>query len=303
MDFRRLRYFIAVAEELSFSAAARRLHVSQPPLSMQIRAMEEELDVTLFDRTKRRIALTESGRVFLAEARAALDRLERAKGLARLAKQGEVGTLRLAFTGSVPMADPFPRLVHAFRTRCPAASIHFAHRSTGQQLQSLAALDIDVGFMRPSPLFEPPSNLVVHDLWHDRLKIVVPKEHRLARKRRAVSMEALSEESFILFPRRLACGLHDYVMALCNGAGFVPRVVQEAGEGATILGLVAAGVGVSVLPESYAKVCIPGVVYMNIASKNASSRLILAYRHSANSALLGRFVEMALKAAQRNCSV
>lgn len=297
MDLRQLRYFVAVAEELSFSAAARRLHLSQPPLSVQIKAIEEELDVTLFERTKRRVTLTESGRIFLVEARATLDQLERAKGLVRLAKQGEVGTLRLAFTGSVPMADAFPRLVSSFRTRCPAASIHLAHRSTGKQLQSLIDLDIDVGFMRPSPLFEPPSNLVVHDLWHDKLKVVVAQEHPLVNRGRDVHMEALSEEPFVFFPRGLACGLYDYVMALCNGVGFVPRVVQEAGEGATIIGLVAAGVGVSVLPESYAKVGIPGVAFMNIASEQASSRLVLAYRRSANSALQARFVEMALESA------
>ncbi len=156
MDFRQLRYFVAVAEELSFSAAARRLHISQPPLSLQIRAIEEELGAQLFKRDSRKVELTNAGELLLDGARKALAQLDRASEIVRQAVRGEAGELRVAFTASVPMFDAFPTILRKFRESHPAVIADLVHMSTAGQLQALADKTIDVGFLRPYPIFYPP---------------------------------------------------------------------------------------------------------------------------------------------------
>ncbi|WP_454690081.1 LysR substrate-binding domain-containing protein [Achromobacter aloeverae] len=298
MDFRQLRYFVAVAEELSFSAAARRLHISQPPLSMQVKALEDELGTELLARNKRNVALTEAGRLFLEQARRALQHLERAGDVVRQAIRGEAGEIRIAFTASVPMFEAFPRMVQDFRGRHPAARADLIHMSTGQQLQALAEKSIDVGFLRPSILFCPPPGIRVLRLWRDRLVAVLPARHRLAGEDTPLPLAALSEETFILFPRGLGCGLFEHVTVLASRAGFAPHVGQDAREGATIIGLVAAGMGVSVLPETYAKTGIPGVVYRRLETDDAASEILLAHRADDASPLLARFFAMAAQGGQ-----
>lgn len=296
MDFRQLRYFVAVAEELSFSGAARRLHVSQPPLSLQVKALEEELGSTLLNRSNRKVELTEAGSLFLEQARHALNHLERAGDVVRQAARGEAGELRISFTASVPMFEGFPHIVQTFRGRHPGARADLMHMSTGQQLRALAEKTVDIGFLRPSPLFEPPANIAVSQLWQDRLVAVLPNDHALARSRQPLPMSALADESFILFPRGLGCGLFEHVTVLASRAGFAPHVRQEAREGATIVGLVAAGMGVSVLPETYMKTGIPGVAYGELATPDAASRVLLAYRADDEAPLLKRFLDTALQA-------
>ena len=293
VDYRQLRYFIAVAEELSFSKAARRLHMSQPPLSLQVAAMERELGTRLLDRTRRRVELTQAGLVFLEQARASLAQLERAAEMARRAGQGQAGELRIAFTGSVPMHSAFPRLLSAFRKWSPLARVQLAHMATGHQLQALSDRRIDVGILRPSRNFEPPAQLRLLPLWTDELRAVLPEYHRLAARRGPVPAAALASEPFILFPRELGCGLHEQVLTVCNRAGFAPNLVQEAREGATIIGLVAAGLGVSLLPDSYEKTGIPGVVHRRLDAAEARGRLYLAHRTGDTSPLVRRFVELA----------
>jgi DNA-binding transcriptional LysR family regulator len=298
MDFRQLRYFVAVAEELSFSGAARRLHISQPPLSMQVKSLETELGAALFNRNNRHVELTEAGTLFLEQARRALLHLERAGDVVRQAVKGEAGEIRIAFTASVPMFEAFPRIVQDFRGRHPAAKADLIHMSTGQQLQALADKTIDVGFLRPSILFCPPPNIRVLNLWSDRLVAVLPVSHRLAQKQSPLPVAALSAEPFILFPRGLGCGLFEHVAVLASRAGFALQVGQEAREGATIIGLVAAGMGVSILPEAYAKTGIPGVTYRPLDTPDATSQLLLAHRTEDDSPLLARFFQTAAASRQ-----
>ncbi len=293
MELRQLRYFVAVAEELSFSRAARRLNMSQPPLSMQIRSIEEELDTALLERTSRRVELTEPGRLFLERARAVLATVDGSGDAVRRAARGEAGEIRVAFTGSVPMFDAFPRFVQTFRERFPAVRVELGHLSTGAQLQALVDRTIDVGFLRPSLLFTPSSDVAVRPVWEDELHVVLPERHRLAGKRGPLRLVDLAEEPFVLFPRGIGCGLFDHVMGLCNRAGFVPRVVQEAREGTTILALVAAGTGVTILPDTYQKANIPHLVHRRLPLPDARSRLLIAWRTADPSPLVTRFVEMA----------
>jgi DNA-binding transcriptional LysR family regulator len=293
MDIRQLRYFVAVAEELNFSRAAERLHMSQPPLSQQVKAMEEELGTVLLERTRRKVELTEPGRLFLEHARSMISQMDGAGDAVRRAARGEAGEIRIAFTGSVPMAEPFPRFIQAFRERHPGVRVEMGHQSSGAQLQALADRHIDVGFLRPSHHFVAGADVAVRRIWEDELKVVLPAGHRLARARGGVRVADLAEEPFILFPRGIGCGLYDHVMTLCSQAGFAPRIVQEAREGVTILALVAAGTGISILPDTYRHASIPGTVLCPLASPAAKSRLLLAWRAAEKSPLVKRFVSMA----------
>ncbi|NUA27755.1 LysR family transcriptional regulator [Cupriavidus basilensis] len=292
MDFRQLRYFVAVAEALSFSEAARKLHISQPPLSTQIKALEDELGSPLLDRSRHHVALTPAGTLFLDKARAALANLEQAREVVRQVAAGEAGEIRVAFTASVPMQDAFPRAVQQFRVDHPRAMLELVHMSTGQQLQGLEKGEIDIGFLRPSPQFYPPASITVHEVLADRLVAVLPASHALANPvdDAGIDIGALSAQPFLLFPRGLGCGLFDHVTTLCNRAGFAPRIGQEAREATTIIGLVASGAGVSVLPEIYARTGIPGVTYRPLAGQDATSRVLVAHRTGALSPIMRRFL-------------
>jgi DNA-binding transcriptional LysR family regulator len=154
MDYRQLRYFIAVAEELSFSRAAKRLHVSQPPLSTQIKAMEEELGTRLLSRTRRAVELTQAGQLLLEHARRAVSELDLASETVHRAARGEAGAVRVGFTDSVPMLDMFAELFRSFRVK-----IELRHMSTAKQLQALADAELDVAIMRPPLDFRPAADL------------------------------------------------------------------------------------------------------------------------------------------------
>lgn len=293
MDLRQLRYFVAVAEELSFTVAARRLNISQPPLSMQVMALESEIGVQLIDRTHRSIALTEAGKVFLEQARQTLSLLANGVELTQRAGRGEAGLLRVAFTGSVPLVPGFAALIKAFRREWPLARLQIEHMPTGTQLQALEEGRIDVGLLRPSPQFRPPAHLMLTEFWRDELRVVLPEGHALTRISGPIAVRSVASEPLILFPRGIGCGLHDHVLSLCNQAGFVPQVVYEAREGTTIVGLVAAGVGISLLPTAYAQLGTSGVRYAPLEPSHAASQLFLAHRTDAPSQLVERFVTLA----------
>ncbi len=292
MDLRQLRYFVAVAEELSFSNAARRLNMSQPPLSLQIKSLEEHLGATLFARDNRNVALTEAGTVMLKHAYLTLEQLEKAQHAVKQVTEGEAGEMRIGFTASVPMFDAFPRLLQDFRQKYPGARADLIHMSTGSQLKALSEKSLDVGFLRPSPLFSPPPTIEVISLWKDRLAVTLPSYHALSKGEGPISIAKLQQENFVLFPRGLGCGLFDHISILASRAGFAPIVTQEAREGSTILGLVAAGMGVSVLPETYSKTLIPGLVYRQLADRDVNSHILVAFRKDYRPPLLKNFIEL-----------
>jgi DNA-binding transcriptional LysR family regulator len=201
MDLKQLRSFVAVAEELSFTAAARRLHISQPPLSMQIMALEQSMGVQLFDRSRRSITLTEAGQVLLPQVRRVLAELSSAVELSQRTGRGEAGLLRVAFTGSVPLVPAFADLIRRFRQERPLTRLEIEHLPTGEQLQALEERRIDVGLVRPAQAFQPPQHLSLTGFWQDELRVVVPDRHPLGRTRHPVSIEALVAEPLILFPQ------------------------------------------------------------------------------------------------------
>lgn len=290
MDFRQLRYFVAVAEELSFSAAARRLNVSQPPLSVQIKAMEEALGTALFARTKRSVALTHAGEVLLEHARSTLAQLQEAEEMARRAGRGEAGRLRLGFTASVPLIDMFPHLLRGFRERYPHAVIEARLMSTGKQLAALSERSLDVGLLRPPLGFRPAPGVTARRLWRDQLHVFLPDHHPLARRNGAIPVAALAEEAFIAFAADLGCGLSSHMTQLCSRAGFHPRVTQEVDAASSILGLVAAGIGIAILPECQSRAGMAGVTNRALAAADTGSDLLLAHRAREISPLLRNFL-------------
>lgn len=276
MDFRQLRYFVAVAQELSFSRAAEVLHMSQPPLSQQIKLLEEDLGVMLFERTRRVVKLTHAGTLLYECAQGILDQYAAVRELCALTKDGEAGKLRVAFTASVPMFEQFPRLLQDFRRRYPRIEMDLRHMSTGEQLQALNANELDLGFLRPSSSFEAPPTLITQDIWHDELMLAVGQDHRYACADKATSLHDLADEDFILFPQALGCGLFEHISTLTAHAGFAPRIVQEVRENSTTLALVAAGLGISIVPSIYLHTKPPGVVFKSIYGASTQSRIVMA---------------------------
>lgn len=293
MDFRQLNYFVAVAEELSFSRAAVRLHMSQPPLSQQIKLLEDDLGVTLFDRTRRSVELTHAGALFYEQALAILKQYAQAKELCAWTSDGRAGKLRIAFTASVPIFEEFPRLIQGFRQAYPNIEMDLLHLSTGEQLLALASNEIDVGFLRPSLNFRAPSSIEAFDLWHDELMLAAAKSHGTGGDGVTVRLSELAQEDFILFPQALGCGLFEHISTITARAGFSPRIVQEVRENSTTLALVAAGLGVSIVPSTYVYTKPPGVAFRKIGDAETESKIVMASSRNREMASLGLFLDYA----------
>ncbi|THF54885.1 LysR substrate-binding domain-containing protein [Pseudothauera rhizosphaerae] len=288
MELRHLRYFVAVAETLSFTRAAERLHMGQPPLSMQIRDLEEEVGARLFERTRRKVELTEAGRRFLDHARAILARAGHAAEDARRAAAGEVGELRVGFTSSLPYSEMLPDLLSAFRRRHPEVRLQLRELFTAVQFRALAEGELDVGLVRVGADATPPG-IALRELGRDPLRLVMRADHRLA-QREVVSFAELAEEEFITFPPGAGTGLPDMLQSLARAAGFVPRIVQTAREATTQIGLVAAGLGLALLPAPLSCVRIPRVRYLPVSDAGADFPLSVAWPDRAPAPLTARFL-------------
>jgi DNA-binding transcriptional LysR family regulator len=290
MELRHLRYFVAVAEELNFTRAAERLHIGQPPLSMQIRDLEVELGVRLFERTKRRVALTEAGRRLLVRARGILDQTRQAADEARRAARGEVGELRIAFTASLPYTSTLPDVLYAYRQRYPQVQLQLREMFTTDQFAALARDTLDVGLVRFGGL-DAPAGIALREIGRDPLRLVINAAHRLA-GRDQVSFAELRDEGFITHPADAGTGLPAILQRLCREAGFEPRIVQTAREATTQIGLVAAGLGLALLPAPLESVRIPRVRYLPVSDADAYFALAVATRDGAAEPLLAGFLEV-----------
>lgn len=282
MDLRRLTCFLAVAEELNFSRAAQRLHMSQPPLSQQIRLLEQEMGAQLFERSRRAVALTAAGLLLQEKARQIVELHQQAGELCRMAAHGLAGRLRIAFTASVPLFDEFSAMLRDFRSRHPQVELDLQHMTTGEQIAALTAGQIDIGFMRPSPAFRIPMPIREHTLWRDELMLALPAK-QAPELPSPVALSRLAEQPFVLHPAVLGGGLHEHILALCSEAGFVPRIAQPARETSTMLALVAAGLGLSIVPSVYERICPPGVVLQPLADAARHSRIALVSMQQAPS--------------------
>ncbi|GAB5535832.1 MAG: LysR family transcriptional regulator [Rubricoccaceae bacterium] len=246
MEIRQIECFVAVAEERHFGRAAERVHLSQSALSRQIQRLEADLDVSLLDRTTRQAQLTAAGRAFLRDAREVLRWTVRARNAAKAAAEGRAGTLRLGFVSSAA-ADLLPRLLGAFRAQAPDATVHLVERYPDEILDALRAREIDFGISRGP--FMRTDGLVVQDLKAEPLVVLMPAGHALS-TRDAIPLRELATQSFVLPPRGNARGYLEAIYALCASAGFVPTTAEEAEPMATLVALVAAGLGITLAPES-----------------------------------------------------
>ena len=293
MELRHLRYFVTVAEELHFGRAAKKLHISQPPLSMQIRALEEELGVTLFNRTQRSVALTQAGNALLGEARHILARVDQAVLMTRRASRGEIGELAIGFI-SVADYNVLPVVLREFRRAFPLVNLTLRESTTDAQIRDLLAGRIDVGFVLP-PINE--ASLESLPILREPLIAALPDKHPLARKAGKLALEKLKDAPFILFPRPYAPGLYDDIVSCCKAAGFSPRVEQEAIQMQTIVSLVSAELGVALIPASLTNLRRTGVTYKALKAGSPLTEVHLAWRRGDDLPALRVFVDVASRTA------
>jgi DNA-binding transcriptional LysR family regulator len=298
MELRHLRYFVAVAEELSFTRAAERLHIGQPPLSQQIQALEAEIGARLLERNKRRVLLTEAGRLFLADARRMLALAEQAKETAHRAHMGEAGELRVGFTFSTPFTPLFAKVVRRYRQAYPRVLLSFQEMTTLHQLAKIEARELDVGFVRPASM-QLPHKVALTKLRSDPLRLVLPTDSPLARQE-SIAVKDLAGQAFVVFPKDAGTGIYHQIFELCRAAGFTPHIAMEAGEPSTIIGLVAAGCGISVLPGSFEGIHMEGVVYRPLADPEATTSMLLARHTEGGGPLAEAFVALARAAAEEH---
>lgn len=287
MELRHLRYFLAVAEERHFGRAAGRLHMAQPPLSQQIRQLEDELGVRLLERSTRRVDLTEAGAAYLERVRGILAEVEDAGEEARRIASGLQGRLVVGCVGSATYSL-LPALARSLREELPG--VDFAFRGemlVPAQVSALLRGDIDLALLRP-PVEESAIRLTT--LRRDRLIVALPEGHRLARRRR-LRVEDLRDEDLVVHTSRGSV-MHRTVVELCRGAGFEPLVRHEVAETSTLVTFVAAGLGLAVVPEPVAELGVPGATYRPLGARAARIDLAAAVRLDDDSPALSRALDV-----------
>jgi DNA-binding transcriptional LysR family regulator len=286
VDLRHLRYFIVVAEELSFTRAARRLGMAQPPLSQQIRRLEEAVGSPLLTRVPR-VALTEAGAVFLESARRTLAQVAQAVDSAGRVGRGLSGRLTVGFASSV-VFTPLVEAFRAYRTRYPGVEYQLREMHSGAQLAALRGGSIDVGLLRGSP---SDDDLDTETVVREPFIALLPARHRLAGLSRMAPRQ-LANEPFILFPRHVAPTLYDQIAAVCRVGEFSPRVAHEALEWHTVTGLVGAGLGVAIAPAGIARLRWRGVVYRPLKPLAVQTSIVMCRRRESNRGVVDSFAEM-----------
>ena len=321
MELRQLRSFVVVAEEMNVGRAATRLHLTQPSLSRQIAALEHDLGVELFARVRRRFVLTAAGATFLVEAKDLLRRSDEAVRAAQRTQRGELGTLRLRFVQSATH-EALPRLLGAFRHAYPEVVLDLETMTTLNQTEALRDGRIDVGLLRPnapapvggggksgkrasasvggggdgSPggetvVVQLAPGLASRAVSADPVVAVLPARHRLARRKR-IRLAELAEEEFVFYSRPSGPAVYDTIVGFCRAAGFIPRIEQEAADVQTIVSLVAAGLGVSLLISPTPLTNPDAVVYRELSDDLPPWQLSVAWSPDNRSPVLARFLDL-----------
>jgi DNA-binding transcriptional LysR family regulator len=295
MELRHLRYFVAVAEELHFTRAADRLNMAQPPLSQQIRQLENELGVELFHRTKRQVELTAAGKNFLKNVYKILIDLEKTCDSAQRAQKGEIGKIIVGFTGTATY-DILPNLLQTYRAQFPLVDLAVLQLSTTDQIQSLLNSEINIGILC-APIENSELNFeVIHQ---EPFIIAMPKNHPLASKSDPIEVQAFSKELFIMIPRKAGQIYYDTIINICHNAGFSPNITQEVHELHTSISLVAAGMGVAIVPDSIQNLRIKGIIYRQLKNSVSTLKTALAWRNDETSPLVHTFITIAKENIQK----
>jgi DNA-binding transcriptional LysR family regulator len=291
MELRHFRYFIAVAEELHFRRAAERLNISQPPLSQQIRLLEQELGADLFERTNKRVALTQAGRLFLPEARAVISQAERAAEVARRAERGELGELRIGLFPSAPLVSEIAGAIRAHRERHPGVNLILNELESREQVIALTEERTDIAIVRSIAAPVPPKGFVRRLITEEPLVVALRADHPLSR-RRLIEFDQLAEEPFVFYGERMGVVLPQIVLELCRGSGFEPRVAQYANANTTMIGLVAAGLGIAIIPKALARVAHTDVVTRPIKHPKAKVAAWILWNEGRRSPLVEAFLQL-----------
>jgi DNA-binding transcriptional LysR family regulator len=299
MELRHLRYFAAVAENGGFGRTARLLHVSQSAISEQIKDLEEELGVALFDRSRRLIQLTHAGELFLKEVRGILSAVDFAVLNVQRSVRGEVGKLTIGFfvggTGS-----SFPRIIREFRKRSPDVQLSLVEMAPAMQHQALAAGSIDIGFTRP---LQSADSIELRSEYYqtERLLAIVHRSHKLA-KRRHISIRELAQDTFVVNDRNYSSAVFDKIITLCSNAGFSPRIGSVATVSPGVIALVEAGAGVAILPEGSRVLSRNEVVFIPLSEADATIDLVIAWSRQRENAALLAFLELARKRPKKQAA-
>lgn len=295
IELRHLRYFIAVAEELHFGRAAARLNISQPPLSQQIQILEQQVGARLLARTNRSVSLTAAGKQFLADSRQVLSLVNDAAARAERLHLGETGELRLGFTSSAPFISAVSHTLSTFRRHYPDVHIQTREINTREQIVPLNEGSLDLGLMRNTQL---PDTLAWEVILREPLMAMIPRDHPLAAQP-SVTLAELAQEPFVFFDPHVGTGLYDDILGLMRRYGLSPVITQEVGEAMTIIGLVAAGLGVSILPASFKRVQLNEMRWVAIAEEDAVSEMWLVWpKHHELSNAAQRFKKQLIDGAQ-----
>jgi DNA-binding transcriptional LysR family regulator len=290
MELRQIRSFLSIAETLHFGRTADLIHLSQPALSLQIRALEEEIGVKLLERDRRKTTLTAAGAAFRDDATAALRRIEQAVRNARLAADGKLGLLRIGFI-STAGNEIVPDIVRGFRESNPQVEFSLRNILTIDQVQMLDTGFLDIGFLR-LPIGEHPE-LEIVVIHREPFVVVVPPSHKLA-KRRKVRLRELSGQDFVMYERAYAPGFHDLLFGILRNAGVVPNISQTAGQMPTLISLVDAGMGISILPASTVRHSGASVVACEIADPIPMSEIGIAINRGNRTAIIDNFISYSL---------
>ena len=291
IELRHLRYFVTVAEELHFGRAAQRLRVSQPPLSQQIRKLEEMLGYPLFNRTSRSVSLTVAGETFFESARRTLRNVQRNIEETRSIGRGEVGSLHIGFVGS-GMLTSLPSVFGAYREAYPRVRLHLHESFTARVIEGLDNGTLDAGILRDS---DPVNGLDVTTIFSEPFVAVLPANHPRARQK-SISPAVLRDEPFVYYPPSAGARAFEKPFAMFEQYGFRPRIVQEASHWLTILRLIGAGLGVSIAPQCVRRIASPDVVCLNLRDTDAVSNMELAWLIGESRPIVQQFAQIVKRA-------
>ncbi|MDQ9169928.1 LysR substrate-binding domain-containing protein [Oxalobacteraceae bacterium R-40] len=291
LELRQLRYFVAVADEMHFGRAAARLHMTQPPLSQAIQALEASLGARLFHRSKRSISLTAAGAALLPEAKRLLAQAQLLPELARRAAAGEAGRLSLAFVSTADYSI-LPPVLREFRERYPQVQLDLREATSDVQLEELAQGRIDAGLLILPLPDKSKTELNCLKVLSEPLVLAAPTGSKAIHGKDAVSLKAVSELPLLIFPRRIAPAFHDAILACFRDHGLTPLIGQEAIQMQTIIGLVSAGMGIALVPQSVSNLKRPGVEYRALKEKTPVIDTGLTWRRDNDSPVLHAFLKL-----------
>lgn len=296
MELRQLRYFLMLAETLHFGRAAEKLRISQQPLSFQIKQLEDELGVELFNRTTRSVALTPAGEALLTEVQAGLGRIERGVEAAQRIARGEGGKLHIGYT-STSLYSVMPPIVRQFRERFSQVEVVLHELVSPVIEQQILSEDVDVGILLSTGAKVP--GLAYETIYHEPVAVALPKRHPLA-QRATIALHELADEPFVMFARSAKRQTFDEFIALCRLAGFSPNIVQEAATESAVIGLVAAGVGVTLVASSLSSVRPDEVAYRQISDLRLTLEVAVVWKDEKQLPLLHELRQIAREVTQRD---